>query len=153
MGSKSTLLLGHYLKELRLPSFLREYGKMASQCAAEIADHPEHLLRLAELELRDAGRLKSLALKELAQLSCRGANSRVGQPVRSCAHNVENPHDAGSAPCFEFLSTPSTLLDRAWWWSGLRCPQSWGNSNFEEAYYELHKPGQTRRPSQPGRCI
>ena len=56
MGSKSTLLLGHYLKELRLPSFLREYGKMASQCAAEIADHPEHLLRLAELELRDAGR-------------------------------------------------------------------------------------------------
>ena len=53
MSSKSTLLLEHHLKELRLPSFLREYGKMAAQCAAENADHPEYLLRLAELELID----------------------------------------------------------------------------------------------------
>ena len=44
-------LLEHHLKELRLPSFLREYGKMAAQCAAENADHPEYLLRLAQLEL------------------------------------------------------------------------------------------------------
>ena len=51
MSSKSTLLLEHHLKELKLPSFLREYGKMAAQCAAENVDHPEHLLRLAELEL------------------------------------------------------------------------------------------------------
>lgn len=153
MGSKSTLLLEHYFKELRLPSFLREYGKMASQCAAEIADHPEHLLRLAELELRDAGRLKSLAPKELAQLSCRGANSRVGQLVRSCAHNVENPHDAGSAPYLEFLPKPSLSVTGQGGAPGLRWPQSWGNSNFEEAYYDVHKLGQTRRPSQPGRCI
>ena len=27
----------------------REYGKMAAQCAAEGVDHPEYLLRLAEL--------------------------------------------------------------------------------------------------------
>ena len=53
MSSKSTLLLEHHLKELRLPSFLREYGKMAAQCAAENVDHPEYLLRLAELELID----------------------------------------------------------------------------------------------------
>ena len=53
MSSKSTLLLEHHLKELRLPSFLREYGKMAAQCAAENADSPEYLLRLAELELID----------------------------------------------------------------------------------------------------
>ena len=53
MSSKSTLLLEHHLKELRLPSFLREYGKMAAQYAAENADHPEYLLRLAELELID----------------------------------------------------------------------------------------------------
>ena len=38
-----------YLKELKLPSFLREYGKMAAQCAAEGVDHPQYLLRLAEL--------------------------------------------------------------------------------------------------------
>ena len=53
MSQRSTLLLEHHLKELRLPSFLREYGKMAAQCAAENADHPEYLLRLAELELID----------------------------------------------------------------------------------------------------
>ena len=45
MSQRSTLLLEHHLKELRLPSFLREYGKMAAQCAAENVDHPEYLLR------------------------------------------------------------------------------------------------------------
>ena len=53
MNARSTLLLEHHLKELKLPSFLREYGKMAAQCAAEGVDHPQYLLRLAELELID----------------------------------------------------------------------------------------------------
>ena len=53
MTDKPTLLLEHHLKELRLRSFLREYGKMAAQCAAENVDHPGYLLRLAELELID----------------------------------------------------------------------------------------------------
>ena len=53
MSNRSTLLLEHHLKELKLPSFLREYGKMAARCAAENMDHPEYLLRLAELELID----------------------------------------------------------------------------------------------------
>ena len=51
MNSKSTLLLEHHLKELKLPSFPREYGKPAARRAAENADHPEYLFRLAELEL------------------------------------------------------------------------------------------------------
>ena len=38
MSDRSTLLLEHHLKELKLPSFLREYGKMAAQCAAENVD-------------------------------------------------------------------------------------------------------------------
>ena len=53
MSNRSTLLLEHHLKELKLPSFLREYGKMAAQCATENVDHTEYLLRLAELELID----------------------------------------------------------------------------------------------------
>ena len=53
MSGKSVLPLEHHLKELRLPSFLREYGKMAAQCAAENVDHPGYLLQLAELELID----------------------------------------------------------------------------------------------------
>jgi hypothetical protein len=47
------LLLAHHLKALRLPSFLREYDKLAQQCAVEGVDHPRYLLRLAELELID----------------------------------------------------------------------------------------------------
>ena len=50
MSRKSSLLLEHRLKELRLPSFLREYGEIEAQCTAEDVDHPEYLLRLAELE-------------------------------------------------------------------------------------------------------
>ena len=30
MNQRPTLLLDHHLKELKLPSFLREYGKMAA---------------------------------------------------------------------------------------------------------------------------
>ena len=53
MSNKSTLLLEHHLKELKLPTFLREYRKLAAQCAQEGTDHPDYLLRLAELELID----------------------------------------------------------------------------------------------------
>ena len=56
MSTRSPLLLEHYLKELKLPTFLREYRKLAAQCTAEGTegtDHPDYLLRLAELELID----------------------------------------------------------------------------------------------------
>ena len=53
MSDRSTVLLEHHLKELKLPTFLREYGKVAAQCAAEGVDHPGYLLRLSELELID----------------------------------------------------------------------------------------------------
>ena len=53
MTDKPTLLLEHHLKELKLLSFLREYSKMATKCAADNVDHPDYLLRLAELELID----------------------------------------------------------------------------------------------------
>jgi DNA replication protein DnaC len=39
------------LKALKLPTFLREYDKVARDCAREAIDHPNYLLRLAELEL------------------------------------------------------------------------------------------------------
>ena len=53
MSNKSTMLLEHHLKELKLPTFLREYDKLATQWATEGADHPDYLLRLSELELID----------------------------------------------------------------------------------------------------
>ena len=36
MSERSTVLLEHHLKELKLPTFLREYGKVAEQCASTI---------------------------------------------------------------------------------------------------------------------
>ena len=50
------LLLTHHLKSLRLPTFLREYDKVAKLCAAEGVDHTRYLLRLTELELIDRER-------------------------------------------------------------------------------------------------
>jgi DNA replication protein DnaC len=51
MNDTPQLLLAHHLKALRLPTFLREYDKLARQCAAEGVDHSRYLLRLTELEL------------------------------------------------------------------------------------------------------
>ena len=51
--AKPTVLLAAHLKALRLPTFLREYDKVARQCAQEGLDCPRYLLRLCELELLD----------------------------------------------------------------------------------------------------
>lgn len=44
------VLLAHHLKSLKLPTFAREYEKVAAECARDQADYPRYLLRLCELE-------------------------------------------------------------------------------------------------------
>ncbi|HET6522595.1 MAG TPA: IS21-like element helper ATPase IstB [Geminicoccaceae bacterium] len=56
MSGVPQVLPGHHLKALKLPTFLREYDKLARRCAAEGVDHTGYLLRLAELELLDRER-------------------------------------------------------------------------------------------------
>ncbi len=56
MTDTPQLLLVHHLKTLKLPTFLREYDKLARQGAAEGADPVRDLVRLAELELIDRER-------------------------------------------------------------------------------------------------
>ena len=51
--TKPTLLLEAHLKALRLPTFLREYDKVARHCAQEGLDCPRYLFHLCELELLD----------------------------------------------------------------------------------------------------
>ena len=51
MTDTPQVLLAHHLKALKLPTFLREYDKVARQCAAEGVDYPRYLLRLVEPEL------------------------------------------------------------------------------------------------------
>ena len=52
-ASKPTVLLEHYLKQLKLPTMLREYAKLASLCQSERADYQTFLLRLSEREVHD----------------------------------------------------------------------------------------------------
>ena len=56
MNDTPQMLLAHHLKALKLPTFLREYDKLARQCAEEGVDHTRYLLRLSELELIDRER-------------------------------------------------------------------------------------------------
>jgi DNA replication protein DnaC len=50
------VLLGHHLRQLKLPTILREYEKVAAEAAREGHDHVRYLLRLVELELIDRER-------------------------------------------------------------------------------------------------
>jgi DNA replication protein DnaC len=56
MTETPQVLLSHYLKTLKLPTFLKEYGKVAQQCAVEGVDYENFLLRLSEQELIDRQR-------------------------------------------------------------------------------------------------
>jgi DNA replication protein DnaC len=50
------VLLEHYLKQLKLPTMLREYAKLAEQCAKEGVDFQRFFLRLAEAEILERDR-------------------------------------------------------------------------------------------------
>jgi DNA replication protein DnaC len=50
------VLLEHYLKQLKLPTILREYAKLAEQCAKEGVDFQRFLLRLVEAEMLERDR-------------------------------------------------------------------------------------------------
>ena len=50
------VLLEHYLKQLRLPAMLREYPKLAEQCARESTTFEQFLLRLVEQEMMERHR-------------------------------------------------------------------------------------------------
>lgn len=50
------VLLAHHLRQLKLPTVLREYEKAATEAARDGHDHVRYLLRLVELELIDRER-------------------------------------------------------------------------------------------------
>lgn len=51
LETKSTVLLQHHLKQLKLPTFLSECEKVAARCGKDNVDHLGFLLQLCELEL------------------------------------------------------------------------------------------------------
>lgn len=56
LETKSTVLLKHHLKALKLPTMLSECEKVAATCAKDNVDHLGYLLQLCELELVDRER-------------------------------------------------------------------------------------------------
>ena len=58
--TKSTVLLNHHLKLLKLPTILAECEKVASRCAADNVDPLGFLLQLCELELLERERKAAL---------------------------------------------------------------------------------------------
>jgi len=54
--TKSTVLLAHHLKALKMPTMLAESEKVAARCVRDNADHLCFLLQLCELELLERER-------------------------------------------------------------------------------------------------
>jgi DNA replication protein DnaC len=65
--TKSTVLLKHHLKALRLPTIHAECQKIAERAAADNADHLAFLLQLCELELIERERKASERRLKLAR--------------------------------------------------------------------------------------
>lgn len=83
-SGETSVLLGHHLKALKLPVFLREYKKVSVQCAKDKSDYTRFLLELSDLELIERER--------------KGVDRRMkeaGFPVRK------------SLDSFEFTAIPS----------------------------------------------
>ena len=104
MTDTPQLLLGHHLKVLKLPTFLREYDKLARQCASEGVEHTGYLLRLAELELIERERrmvdrrikeARFPAVKSLDSfdfLALPSLNKTLGaHPSKASGHGAEAP--------------------------------------------------------------
>ena len=76
------VLLEHHLKQLRLPTMLREYGKLAEQCAKERVDFQRFLLRLVELEILDQEhRATERRIKRASELRAADAGRRSAETL------------------------------------------------------------------------
>jgi hypothetical protein len=93
------LLLEHHLKQLRLPTFLREYDKVERQCAVEQVDYQHYLLRITELELLDRER--------------RATERRIRQAKFPVVKTMDT---------FDFLAIPS--VNKTWCWNWLDASSS-----------------------------
>ena len=100
MSDTPQLLLAHHLKALRLPTFLREYDKLAQQCAAEGVDHPRYLLRLAELELieRERRMIDALGGALLGQLVVFAQEGRQPERLQMMSQQQLRRVGHGAAP-------------------------------------------------------
>ena len=77
------MLLANHLKALKLPTFAREYEKVAMESAQDRADYPRYLLRLCELERIDRERRnveRRIRLARFAQIKSLDTFDFAAQP-------------------------------------------------------------------------
>jgi hypothetical protein len=85
MNDTPQVLLAHHLKALKLPTFLREYDKVARQCATEGVDYPRFLLRSRSFSnsRREAGKARE------EEVGCRKlGDENAGDKARDNAGNL-----------------------------------------------------------------
>jgi hypothetical protein len=82
--TKSTVLLKHHLKALKLSTMLAECEKIAQRCAADNADHLAFLLQLCELELIERER-RAAELIQLATEKTRLADAERAEREKALA--------------------------------------------------------------------
>jgi len=127
------VLLAHHLKQLKLPTVLREYDKVARECARDGVDHPRYLLRLIELELIDRERrtverriraarfpaVKSFDTFDFAAIP--GLNKMLVIELARCEYILrrENIIALGNS------GTGKTLLPSRWAWQLARRASRW----------------------------
>ncbi len=75
--TKSTVLLKHHLKALKLPTMTAECEKVAARCARENVDHLGFLLQLCELELLERERRAAARRLKAARFPTPKAPGRV----------------------------------------------------------------------------
>ena len=109
--TKSVVLLHHHLKALRLPTVAAECEKVATQAAADNADHLSYLLRLTELELLErekraaerrvkAARFPTIKTLETFDFAARPSVNKVlvAELHALRVHRQEGEHLAGRQP-------------------------------------------------------
>ena len=96
MTDTPQLLLVHHLKTLKLPTFLREYDKLARQGAAEGADPVRDELELIDRERRMVVRSwRAVNMSSAARTSSRSATAAPARPI-SLSALVWQPARRGS---------------------------------------------------------
>ena len=119
MSDAPQVLLDHHLKTLKLPTFLREYDKIARQCASEGVDHVRYLLRLAELELIDRERrmverrIKAArfpVVKSLDAFDFKVIPSLNSEPVNATGSSEQANAGPGAGPLPEYIERRENLI-------------------------------------------
>jgi hypothetical protein len=105
------MLLGNHLKALKLPTFAREYEKVAMESAQDRADYPRYLLRLCELERIDRERRnveRRIRLARFPQTKSLDTFDFTAQPSLNKALVLELARCSASAMSAVPRSSPAT---------------------------------------------